>query len=185
MTSPLMTQFEPPPQLVAVVAMARNRVIGSKGEMPWTLPTDLRHFRELTLGRPMIMGRKTYESIGKALDGRDTIVLTRQADFEAAGVLTVPDAETAVKAARMMAASRGANEIVMAGGGEMYRIFLPLTDRIELTLVEAEPEGDTFFPAFETEGFARLEIRTPPQNPRDSAPIRFETWSRVKQSAPG
>ena len=173
-----MSQPDPLPQLVAVVAMARNRVIGRRGEMPWTLPTDLRHFRERTLGRPMIMGRKTFESIGKALEGRDTIVLTRQGGFEAPGVLAVADAETAIKAARMMAASRGANEIVMAGGGELYRAFLPLTDRIELTRVDAEPEGDTFFPVFEDQGFQLLETRTPPRNPRDSAAIRFETWAR-------
>jgi len=180
-----MTPFDHPPQLVAVVAMARNRVIGAKGAMPWTLPSDLRHFRELTLGRPMIMGRKTFAGIGEALDGRDTIVLTRQAGFEAPGVLSVSDAETALKAARMMAASRGANEIVMAGGGELYQLFLPLTDRIELTRVEAEPEGDTFFPAFEGQGFERLGTRTPPQNPRDSAPIRFETWVRVGKPSAG
>lgn len=175
-----MPQTDPLPKLVAVVAMARNRVIGQGGKMPWTLPTDLRHFRELTLGRPMIMGRKTFESIGSVLDGRDTIVLTRNGGFEAPDVLTVGDPETALKAARMMAASRGTNEIVMAGGGELYRAFLPLTDRIELTLVDAEPQGDTFFPPFEEAGFERRQTRTPPQNPRDSAPIRFETWERVR-----
>jgi len=128
--------------------MAKNRVIGAKGAMPWTLPSDLRHFRELTLGRPMIMGRKTFEAIGKALDGRDTIVLSRGAEIEGADVLTVADAETALKAARMMAASRGSNEIVIAGGGEIYERFLGQIDRIELTRVEAEPAGDTFFPRF-------------------------------------
>ncbi len=168
-----------PPRLVAVVAMARNRVIGARGAMPWTLPSDLRHFRELTLGRPMIMGRKTFEAIGKALDGRDTIVLSRGPEIERADVLTVADAETALKAARMMAASRGSNEIVIAGGGEIYQHFLGQIDRIELTRVEADLAGDTFFPDFENEGFERRSERTPPQNPRDSAPMRFETWERT------
>lgn len=167
------------PLLVAVVAMARNRVIGLDGRMPWRLPTDLRHFKETTLGRPMIMGRKTLRSIGKALDGRDTIVLTRAGGIDMPGVLVAGGIEAALDLAREKARSRGTNEIVIAGGAEIYRAFMPRIHRVELTVVDAEPEGDTWFPLFETKGFERLLSRTPERNPGDSAACRFETWERV------
>ncbi|MBE7186632.1 MAG: dihydrofolate reductase, partial [Methylobacterium mesophilicum] len=130
------------PKLAAVVAMARDGVIGRGGEMPWRLPDDLKRYRRLTMGKPMIMGRKTLESIGRVLDGRDTIVLTRGADalFEGARIAATPD--EAVSLAEECAEQRGAAEIVIAGGGEISRLFLDRLARLYVTHVEAGPEGD-------------------------------------------
>jgi dihydrofolate reductase len=128
-----------------VVAAAENGVIGRDGQLPWRLPSDLKRFRKLTLGKPMIMGRKTYDSIGKPLDGRDTIVVTRQRDFRPAGVHIVPSVEDAIALGRDLAASRAAEEVMIVGGEEIFRRALAYADRIYLTLVHATPTGDTRF----------------------------------------
>lgn len=164
--------------VVAVVAMARNRVIGANGAMPWHLSGDLKRFRALTEGRPMIMGRRTLESIGRLLPGRDTIVVTRGRleGFEGALVAHGPD--EAASLALRCAERRGVREIVVAGGAQIYSAFLARTDRIELTVVEAEPEGDTVLAPFES-GFNRIAQAAPVQGERDSVPYRTETWVRV------
>lgn len=132
-------------RIAFVVAAAENGVIGRDGQLPWRLPSDLKRFRKLTLGKPMIMGRKTYDSIGKPLDGRDTIVVTRQPDFGAPGVHVASSVDDAIKLARELAASRGADEVMVVGGEEIFRRALPHADRIYLTLVHATPTGDTRF----------------------------------------
>lgn len=126
-----------------VVAMSRDRVIGRGGELPWRLPRDLKHFRELTWGKPIIMGRKTHESLGRPLPGRTNIVLTRRPGFQAPGCVVVGSIDEALKEARATAA----DEAMVIGGGEVYREFLPLCSKVHLTLVEGDFEGDTFFPA--------------------------------------
>lgn len=128
-----------------VVAAARNGVIGHDGGMPWRMPSSLRRFRALTLGKPMVMGRKTFQSIGKPLDGRDTIVVTRQADIAIAGASVVPNLEAGLSTARRLAMARGVDEIIIAGGGEIYGHALPYATRVELDLIDAEPAGDTRF----------------------------------------
>ena len=132
------------PEIVLVVAVAGNGVIGLGGKMPWHLPADLRHFRQVTMGRPAIMGRKTFASIGKPLPGRHNIVLTRSTQWKAEGVTVVPDMPSAI-----LAAQRGpqgeAGEIMVIGGAEIYALARPLATRIELTLIQLSPEGDTFF----------------------------------------
>lgn len=133
------------PPIVVVAAVARNHVIGSAGDLPWRLPADLRRFKAITLGKPMIMGRKTFESIGRPLPGRRTVVVTRDARWCAEGVETAPS----LQAALALAAQSDPEEIVIAGGGEIYAQALPLADRLRLTWVEAEPDGDARFPAFD------------------------------------
>lgn len=130
------------PPIVVVAAVARNRVIGSAGDLPWRLPADMRRFKAITLGKPMIMGRKTFESIGRPLPGRRTIVVTRDPAWSADGVEVAPS----LQAALALAAVGGPEEIVIAGGGEIYAQSLAFADRLRLTWVEAEPDGDARFP---------------------------------------
>ena len=134
--------------VVAVVAMARNRVIGAGGDLPWHLPGDLKRVKSLTMGRPLVMGRRTFESLDRALPGRANIVLTRSPDFRPDGAMVAGDAETALAMAAewIGGASERVGEIVVFGGGEVYRAFLERTDRIEMTEVDASPEGDATFP---------------------------------------
>ncbi len=131
------------PIVSMIVAMGRNRVIGNDGQLPWRLPADMAWFREQTMAKPVIMGRKTYESISprfRPLKGRHNIVLTRNPAFEAEGVTVVNSAEAALAAAGDVA------EILVAGGSQIYELFLPHTQRLYLTLVDAEPDGDALFP---------------------------------------
>ena len=121
-----MTNPVPDCTITLVVAAARNGVIGRAGDMPWRMPSSLRRFRALTLGRPMIMGRKTFEAIGRPLDGRDTIVVTRNAAFAASGVHLAASLPEALRIAAKLAVARTTNEIIIAGGGEIYRAALPL-----------------------------------------------------------
>lgn len=123
-----------------IAAMARNRVIGRDNALPWHIPADLRRFRDLTLGHTVIMGRKTYESIGKPLPGRRTVVVTRQEGYAVPGCIVVHSLEAA------LAAADCADEVFICGGGELYAEALPLAERIYLTVVSLEVAGDAVFP---------------------------------------
>jgi len=124
-----------------IAAMAKNRVIGSEGEIPWNIPEDLKRFRELTMGHPVIMGRKTFEQIGRPLPGRLNIVLTRRTGYRATGCLVLHSLADALDACA------GADEAFICGGGEIYRQTIAMADRIYLTVIDLEPEGDVLFPA--------------------------------------
>ncbi len=132
------------PDIVLVVAAADNDVIGHNGKMPWHLSADLRRFKQITVGKPVIMGRKTYDSIGRPLPGRHNIVLTRTAGFTPEGVTVVPNLAEAVAAAGMKPDAR-AGEIMVIGGAQIYAEAMPIATRIELTRIHIAPEGDTFF----------------------------------------
>lgn len=127
------------PEIILVMARADNGVIGKDGEMPWHLPADLRHFKQTTMGKPMIMGRKTFDSLPGMLDGRRHIVITRDAEWQEEGVEVAHSIEEALKIAN-------APHVAVIGGAEIYTLFLPHADRIELTEVHIEPEGDTDIP---------------------------------------
>jgi dihydrofolate reductase len=145
------------PPLSLVVALADNGVIGRDNQLVWRLRTDLRRFKALTLGRPMIMGRKTFASIGKPLPGRETIVLTRNPDalraVEDPALHIVTTLEEALALAERRAEAMGADSIPVVGGAEIYRLTLPLIARMYLTIVHASPEGDNHFPAFDRSAF--------------------------------
>lgn len=135
----------PAVRVTLVAAMGRNRVIGVDGDLPWRLPADLRAFRKATLGKPVIMGRKTWDSIGQALPGRENIVISRNRRLAPQGARCCPDLATAL---REVAAS-GAPEAMVIGGESLYKQALPLADELLLTLVHAEPAGDSFFPQYD------------------------------------
>jgi dihydrofolate reductase len=130
------------PEIIMVLARAANGVIGADGTMPWHIPADLRHFKQVTKGRPMIMGRKTFDSLPGLLEGRRHIVLTRDADWAEEGAEVAHSPEEALKLAN-------APHVCVIGGAEIYRLFLELADRIELTEIDAKPEGDTVLEAFD------------------------------------
>ncbi len=127
-------------KIAMIAAMANNRVIGKDNQMPWHLPEDLRHFKAMTLGKPVVMGRKTYESIGRPLPGRHNIVISRQADLLIDGVTTVTSFEAAKQAAGEC------EELVVMGGGQLYEMLLPQADILYLTEIALDVEGDTYFP---------------------------------------
>ena len=130
-------------QIVLIVAIAENGVIGRDNAIPWRLKSDMQRFRRLTMGKPVIMGRKNFQSLPKPLPGRTNIVVTRDADFQANGALVATSFEHAFEAARGDALRRFATEIMMIGGAEVYRQFMPRADRLEITEVHAEVDGDT------------------------------------------
>jgi dihydrofolate reductase len=163
---------QPSPTLSLVVAMARNGVIGRGNAMPWHLPADLKRFKALTLGKPILMGRKTYQAIGRALPGRDNLVLTRARDWHAAGVTVVHSVAEALQRA---AASP---ELAVIGGAEVYQLTLPLARRIYLTQVLADVDGDTFFPEFSVSGWREVECSDYAADERHAYPMRFVTLER-------
>jgi dihydrofolate reductase len=166
------------PELVIVVAVGANGVIGRDGEMPWRLPTDLRHFRAATMGLPVVMGRRTFESIGRPLDGRTNIVVSRNADFAAEGVTVVRDVEAAIAAARAAAEADGAPSIAVIGGGTIYAALLPRADRLLVTHVDAAPEGDTRFGPIDPSIWTRVAEHRPERGAKDTADIVFAEYRR-------
>ncbi len=155
-----------------IVAAATNNVIGLRGELPWHLPDDLRRFRSLTMGKPILMGRLTHESIGRALPGRRNLVISRQPNYRAEGchVFASP--------AAALAAAADADEVMVIGGGRIYRQLLPQTDRIYLTRVHASPEGDAFFPALDLSEWRVTDIEEFPASDERPLGYSFETLDR-------
>lgn len=135
--------------IAMIVAMAENRVIGRDNQLPWHLPNDLKHFKATTMGKPVVMGRKTYESIGRPLPGRTNIVVTSNRSFSADGIKVVYSIDEALALAESVALEEGANEVMVIGGAQLYANLLPKVERLYLTLVHAEVEGDALFPALD------------------------------------
>lgn len=134
--------------LAIIVAQAKNRVIGVNNKLPWHLPEDLRYFKQVTMAKPIIMGRNTYESIGRPLPGRTNIVISRQESYAPNGVKVVSSLEAAIEMAESIALIDGAAEAMVIGGGQIYAQALEKADRLYLTEVDAEIEGDAWFPEF-------------------------------------
>lgn len=161
-----------------VVAMARNRVIGREGGLPWRLSDDLRWFKRVTLGKPVVMGRATWDSIGRPLPGRDNVVLSRREGFAPEGAVVAPSLDDALALAQAAAAEAGSSEVCVIGGGAVYEQALARTDRLYLTVVEAEMAGDTVFPTLDPAEWAvRVEGRITPDE-RNDHPARIEVWER-------
>lgn len=129
-------------QISLIAALGKNRVIGNENRLVWQIPEDMKRFRQLTLGKPIIMGRKTFESIGKPLPNRKNIILTRDRNYKAQGCITTHSPDEALKAAR------GSEEIMIAGGEQIFREFLPMANRMYLTFIDEDFEGDAYFPEY-------------------------------------
>jgi dihydrofolate reductase len=162
-----------------VVAVAENGVIGRGGSLPWRQPSDLRTFRRLTMGKPVIMGRRTYQSIGKPLDGRDNIVVTRDASFAASGITAVPSLDAALQVARAGAHQRAVDEVMIIGGAEIYAASLPIADRIYLSRVHATVAGDTVFPALDPADWREVSREPIPPDPRDEYSATLLIFERI------
>jgi dihydrofolate reductase len=158
------------PEIVLVVAAADNGVIGMAGAMPWHLPDDLKRFKRMTVGHPVIMGRKTFHSIGRPLPGRHNIVLTRDPGFRADGVTVAANLAEAIAAAGLDPRAR-ARTLFVIGGADVYRQALPIASRVELTRVHQAPEGDAFFPPLDPASWACVESQP-------GAGMTFERWLR-------
>ena len=159
-------------RISAIVAQSENRVIGINNQLPWHLPLDLRHFKEVTLGKTILMGRKTYESIGKALPGRTNVVLTRDPLFSAPGCVVVRDIETALQAVTT-------DEVVVIGGALIYESLLPRVDYLYLTQVHTTLEGDAFFPELPAEEWREVSREQFAQDEKHLYAYTFVELERV------
>lgn len=164
--------------LVLVAAIADNGVIGSDNRLIWRLKTDLKRFRQLTTGCPVVMGRKTFLSIGKPLPGRQTIVLTRDRGFAAEGVHVAHGLDEALLLAQRLGAEMGAHAVIIGGGTEIYAQMLALADRLELTRVHAAPAGDATFPAWDENAFAEVARADHPADSDNEYPFSFVSYRR-------
>lgn len=167
-----------PIDIVLVVAVAENGVIGRNNTLPWRIKSDLQYFRSVTIGRPVVMGRKTYASIGKPLSHRTNIVISRNPAYAAPSILVAADLAKALDAARGDALRRNADSIAIIGGTEIFKQTMPLAARLMLTKVHAKPEGDTYFPEIDPKLWREIERRQQPQGPDDDYGFSFVTYER-------
>lgn len=167
-------------RIAIIVALAENGVIGFRGKMPWHIPSELKYFKSRTLGKPVIMGRKTFQSIGKPLPGRTNIVITRDANFKAEGVVIVGSLVAAVDEARRVAEATDAGEIMVIGGGEIFAQALPMAERVYLTRVAARPEGDATFSELPPEDWREVERLHLPLGPKDQFGAAALVYDRIR-----
>jgi dihydrofolate reductase len=165
-------------QTVFVIAVAENGVIGANGAMPWRLKSDLQRLKALTIGKPVIMGRKTFASIGRPLPGRTNIVVTRDRDFRAPGVVVTNTTADAMAIATGDALRRFATEIAIIGGAEIYAQLLDRADRLEITEVHARPDGDTRFATIDAADWEEVARERNPAGPDNSADFSYVTFRR-------
>lgn len=157
-----------------IAAMAADRVIGKDNTLPWRLPADLAHFKAITMGKPVLMGRKTFESIGKPLPGRRNLVVTRDAHWSAEGVEAFLGIDQALEAAT------DTDEVMVIGGGELYKALLPHADRLYLTRINLVVDGDTRFPEWDDGTWRKVASVTQQPDERNQYHYSFERWDRVK-----
>jgi len=165
------------PFVSLVVAMARNHVIGRDNTLPWRLPADLKHFKEVTWGKPILMGRKTFQSIGKPLPGRSNLVLTRDRGWKAEGVLVVHSLDEALERVQ------DAPELAGIGGAEVFQVLMPLASRIHLTRIDADIPGDTVFPPIDYSQWVELDARQLAADERNAFAMTFVTLERALVAA--
>ncbi len=161
------------PPLTLIAALAHNRVIGCNNRLPWRLPADLQFFKQTTMGKPLLMGRRTWESIGRPLPGRQMIVLSGNSGYSAPGCVVAPSLEAALREAGAV------NEIMVIGGALLYAQTLPLADRLYLTQVDAEIAGDAWFPQWEPQDWRLDWEENHPADAQHAWPYRFQRWQRI------
>ncbi len=169
------------PRISIVVAAAENGVIGNNGDLPWRMSSDLKRFRALTMGKPVVMGRKTFQSLPKPLEGRDNIVVTRDPAFQPHGAETAPSLEVALDIAARHAARRGCDEVMVIGGGEIYAAALPAADRVYLTRVHATLQGDTVFASPAPDQWRTVSSEPMPRGPKDQFEATAIVYERVSR----
>jgi dihydrofolate reductase len=165
-------------KLAFVVAVAKNGVIGRNGHLPWRVSTDLKHFKRLTMGKPIVMGRRTWDSIGRPLPGRETIVITRDPNFSADGAHLADSIEAGLELAQEQAARIAADTIMIVGGSNIFAALLDRADIIHLTEVDLAPEGDVLFPPLDPAQWVEVACEAPPRAANDEANVRFLTYAR-------
>jgi dihydrofolate reductase len=165
--------------ILLIAAVAENGVIGRGNALPWRLKSDMQHFRALTMDRPVVMGRKTYLSIGKPLTGRTTIVVSRDHDFTAPGIVVAPSLDAALTAARGDALRRNADTIVVAGGAEIYAQAMPLATHLAITHVHRQIDGDAYFPSIDPNEWHESARSEHEPAAEDEAAFAFVTYERA------
>ncbi len=158
-----------------IAAMGKNHVIGKNNQMMWHLPLEYKYFKETTLGHCVITGRKNYEAIGRPLPGRTNIIVTRDTELKIEGCIVVNSIEAALDYAK----SKGETEAFITGGGQIYEAFLPLVDKIYLTVVDFVQDGDVFFPSFDQEKYTKLEVASMPVGEKNSLAWTAYTYTRL------
>jgi dihydrofolate reductase len=158
-------------KVTIIAAMARNRAIGLDGKMPWRLPGELRHFKETTMGKPLVMGRKTWESIGRALPGRQNIVVTGNRSLQAPGCDVAGSLDQALQLA-------DGDEVMIIGGGQLYQQAMAFSDRVILTVVDCAPEADTWFPEWREEEWRQISLRSETSDDRNPYAYQVFEWVR-------
>lgn len=161
-----------------IVAVGQNGVIGRDGGLPWRMPSDLKTFRRLTMGKPIVMGRRTFQSIGRPLDGRTNIVVTRDPDFSAEGVTVMDSVEGALILARGIARTSGADEVMVIGGADIFAAALPVADRVYWTDVQGKPEGDVHFPPLDALEWHEVSREPITASPRDDFAAELRIMER-------
>jgi dihydrofolate reductase len=165
--------------ILLVAAIAENGVIGRGNALPWRVRSDLKHFRALTLDKPVIIGRKTYLSIGKPLSGRTTIVVSRDRNFAAAGIVVAPSLDAALAVARGDALRRGANTVIVAGGAEIYAQAMPFAARLAITKVRKKVDGDAHFPSIDPKVWRETACEEHIPAAEDDAAFAFVNYERI------
>ena len=168
-------------EIVLIVAVAENGVIGAQGAIPWRQKSDMRRFKAMTIGRPIVMGRKTFVSFPRRpLPGRTNIVITRDPDIRLPGAIVTTSVAEALTTARGDALRRSAAEIAIVGGAEIYALTMPLADRLEITEVHARVDGNTIFSAIDPAQWQEVARERHPAGPDDQAPFSYVTYRRKR-----
>ena len=163
-----------------IAAVAKNGVIGNEGDLPWNLPSDLKKFKEITDNKPIIMGRKTWDSIGRPLPNRDNIIISRNINLEIEGGIICLSPDKAISIAKIKANERGCEEIMVIGGGYIYQEFMNIADKLYITEVDLEIEGDAYFPKIDQELFKEISREERNKDPEDNAYHSLVIYEKVK-----
>ncbi|UJW86717.1 dihydrofolate reductase [Devosia sp. SL43] len=170
-------------RIAMIVGVAENGVIGSDQTIPWRIPSDMAFFKRTTMGKPVVMGRKQYETVGRPLPGRTNIVVTRQRGYTAEGIVVVQTIEAALAKASEIAEADGADEIMIIGGGELYAQLMPQADRLYVSHIDLAPDGDVRFPAIDPEIWEVVDRPEVEPSPKDEASYRVNVYERRKPPA--
>ena len=170
-------------RIAMIVGVAENGVIGSAQTIPWRIPSDMQFFKRTTMGKPVVMGRKQYETVGRPLPGRTNIVVTRQPGYQPDGVLVFHSIEAALAKAEEIAEADGVDEIMIIGGGELYAQLMPQADRLYVSHIDLAPEGDVRFPVIDQAIWAIVDLPEVEPSPKDDAAYRVKVYERRKDPA--